>query len=899
MAINVYSAGRRPNSVMVVGEAPGREEAAAGAPFVGMSGQELKIYLQKADLDLSSFYRTNVVKTYIEGNPDPTPDLIEHWTPKLLEEVAEVRPELIITAGRFATRFFLGEDADLERTHGLPHRAGDFDLSRRDRGRGATIIPAYHPAMGLYDNDARVPIWWDFQQVGKVRKNMLKGRRIFTPSDKFIGYGDYTDVSGRQLEEILRSQTGSVIAIDTEGIPSNPWSIQISIAVKSGYVLRFCRKDFQRGVEAIRRQAEMGAVIVFHNAMYDLEMCRVMGLELNQYKVWDSMYAAYLTRIEPQGLKPLAYRWCGVKMTSYEETVGDAGHLKQIEYLLRVAEGDWEKPEPRLIFKNDGTSKVYTPQPVQKRAMAILSDGDADVEGRWGKVDADLRVMVEKDLGQMPVGTLEDIPLNEAVEYSAKDADVTLRLYQALPEYLRELQVDRLMADGMEVLPIFEDMQYGGMPASMSRFEALSAAMEEDMGRIQNSISYYFFDERPFNPASPLQVQELMNMRGLKGTKKTDSGAMSTGRKSIEHLRSVDDAIDQILTWREHQKVLTSFCAPILSRMRWNNIRRISTETVTDDIHNVRCQIKATRTATRRLAAADPNLLAIPVRNELGVRVRDCYVCPPGYVFGGWDLDQVEMRWMAHLSRDPLLIKLILDDLDIHSETAARIFGLKIIDNPGLWDRFLKTGDEKVKDDYLKERYQNVDKMKHRYPAKRAGFGIITNIQGPGLFDQLRMYGCEGWSAEKCDALILEWLKVFVGVAKFLRECKNEVKRTGVVRDAWDMPRYLPGVWAVKRSARAEAERTASSHKIQGGAQGLIQHSMAWLRPYIKSLQDAGEDVRWVLQIHDELIFMFKKELWEVMDPLVREALTEHHGQNLVVPLSASGNMSESWGGLK
>jgi len=118
----------------------------------------------------------------------------------------------------------------------------------------------------------------------------------------------------------------------------------------------------------------------------------------------------------------------------------------------------------------------------------------------------------------------------------------------------------------------------------------------------------------------------------------------------------------------------------------------------------------------------------------------------------------------------------------------------------------------------------------------------------------------------------------------------------------WGMPRYLPGVWSNGDKVRAESERMAASHTIQGSAQGMLQRSMVWLdRECVRPLQDAGEHVVWSLQIHDELLVRFRAELWDVLDEMTREALTQHHEfpGGVSVPIEAEGACAESWGKLK
>lgn len=439
----VYGYGSLPNDVMVVGEAPGKEEAYKGHPFVGKSGQEQETYFNRNDLSAHYFYKTNVVKLYIEKNPDPTPELVAEWTPTLLSEIQKCKPKVIIPVGRFACRFFLGDNIDMEAIHGIPHRAGTFDPSRADRGRGAVIVPCYHPAFGLYDADMKQYIDYDYYVASDIIKKAKRGRlhTVKFPVDEYAGIEVYEDITGKDVEDIVDG--AEEIALDTEGSISDPWSIQICTESGMSYVLRCSWSDFDRGIRSLQEAIDRKSVTtIFHNSMFDLGMCRAMGLNFDNVHIWDSMYAAYLLRREPQGLKPLAYRWVGMRMKSYEDVIGDVGIGKQLDYLEKVIDREWPEPERREEQQNDGTIKSKKPQRVEKTASRIIADyhsGKVNKDGertdpmkRWKKVDGVLRKTVEKVLGPMPVGTLADIDQNEAIRYAARDSDATLRLYYAL-----------------------------------------------------------------------------------------------------------------------------------------------------------------------------------------------------------------------------------------------------------------------------------------------------------------------------------------------------------------------------------------------------------------------------------------------------------------------------------
>lgn len=871
MTIVVPPRGNRPNLVLLVGERPGRQEAEQLSPFVGKSGAEQEAYLARHGVSAKDWRVTNVCLSYDEHNEDPSAADINEWTPKLLAEVKATSPRLVVAVGRYAMRWFLGQSAELDTCWGLPHHAGAFDPSRKHRAYGAVVVPIVHPAAGFYDGEQRAIIAAGYERVAAILKDIQAGKRVNFREDEWAGRERYEDVGGEELASRLVSGVEE-IGLDTEGVPGNPWSVQVSIADGMGLVLRRSRQDFAEGAQALQRLVNKGVLVVAHNLLWDMELAREMELELRDAKLADTQYQSYLLRLEPQGLKPLAYRWCGMKMKSYSETVGDVGRDKQLDYLARVLEIDWPKPEPRVIIENDGRVRLYKPQPIAQRVEKILLDcytGKVDKDGnltdpheRWKQVDKELRLEVERRVGEMPVGTLDDIPLDQAIAYSARDADATLRLYHKLKPELKRLDLNDLMNTGMEVLPVFESMQSNGMPASRKYFQSLADEMTDEMERLQTKISTTYFHGRPFNPGSPVHVRTLMRRRGLEGAEETSTGEVSTGKRSIEHLRFTDPAIADVFEWREKQHVRDSFCAPVLERIPPD-----------EDIYPVRCKLKTTRTATRRLASTDPNLLAIPSRKKLGKRVRDGYVCPPGEVFGAWDFSAMEMRVMAHESRDPLMVKLFKEGRDIHTETAMRIFGLP---------------------------EDKIDRMEHRYPAKTAGFGIIYGIQGQGLLAQLRTQpGMSHWTEQSCDKLIREWMKIYKGVKDYIERVVKETERLGLVRSHWKMIRYLPGIWSDDKKIKAEAGRHAVSHKIQEMAQGMVQESIKWLKPRVRALQLREPSLQWRNEIHDELLLSFEERLWEEVNELLMEGLTKHCGVELIVPVEAEGHMSRCWGGLK
>ena len=423
-----------------------------------------------------------------------------------------------------------------------------------------------------------------------------------------------------------------------------------------------------------------------------------------------------------------------------------------------------------------------------------------------------------------------------------------------------------LMALSQDILPIIEEMQYNGMPASRLAFNNLYDLMNRKCEDIQRELSTQYYNSQPFNPGSGKQVGSLMRRRGLSSPNRTASGDMATDKKSIEYLRYLDPAMSLVFDWREHQHIRDSFCKTYLDQFSDDG----------PDIQYIRSNLKAAQTETRRLSAEEPNLLNVPSRTPIGRMVRACFMAPSGYLFGGYDLSQIELRVLAHDSQSTFLVAKFRDpDADVHTETALQVFGI--------------TRDQ-----------LEADRPRWRTPAKTVNFGLVYGQEGPGLYDQLRSMGLQGWSADSCSRLKREVLKLFQ-IEPYLVAIAAEARAKGYIRDLFGMYRYLPNIRSNNTSERAEAERHAVSQRIQGTAQGMIQHSMAHLRRIIWDLQDSGVDVRWLLQIHDELIFLFPEDAWivEMISSNVNDALVNHCGLRLRVPVLAEGHTARSWDKVK
>jgi uracil-DNA glycosylase family 4 len=895
----VLGSGPVPCDIAFIGEAPGRIEAQTGIPFSGPSGKLQASLLHSYGLDIRNFYRTNICKEFREGNPDPTPRQISDWTPTLLAELEEVRPRLIVCVGRFAAQWFLGESTpSLQVIHGIPHRpAKSLRHILPESCLDSIILPVFHPSAALRARDRdkldiRSYVRWDYEQVADTYHRLKSGLPIHFRHDPYAGSEEYLDVTGRELAREIDSEHWwriEMLGLDTEGRPGNWFSVQVSTAPGSGRMLRTSQPDFMEGIQALAAFLhKRRPVVAMHQAStpvcacYDVVACREMSggvLELQGLPWFDTMYNAYLYRLESQSLKALSERWQGMEMSDYESLIGDIGRDKQISWLQQARDLalNWPKPSKRHIKQNDGTVSITQPQHIRQSITGILrdiesgkqtKDGDVDPFKRWTKQlrksNPEQVHTIERELGIMPEGSLDDIPLEQATFYAGRDPDSTLRLAQTFISR-NDARLSSLMSEGMLNLPIVERLQSRGMPVSRSYFISLKSEMQSELDELGRRISSTYWEGEPFNPKSPPQVASLCRRLGLKPLKRTKTGAASTGKKSIEEYRYTHEAIALVFDWRERQHNRDMYCNDVLSRIP---------DDWPEDLYTIRANFRPTKIPTRRLATSNPNILGIPVRTPIGRKIRHGYIGPSGMIFAAYDLSGIEMRCMAHESRDPLLCKVFYDGIHPHRFTAANIFQL-----------------------------DSLSAVTDTQKAVGKTINFLT-IYGGGykkFYEELRSQGITAFTVHDCKRMMIEYFRTYSGIEAYRQAVIAEAKRLEYVDDYSGMRRYLPGINCGDSEIEAEEGRAAVSQKIQGLAQTMIRNSMIWLDGQLRTLTRGGvlDPDCWRLQVHDELVFLVNEGEEEVLHDLVLHALTRHAGIKLIVPVEAEAHYGKTWGELK
>lgn len=890
-----------PSRLAVVGEGPGADEDQAGFPFVGRSGEELDRFLDTYGIEPDHTFITNIGRVFRFGNPDPTEEDIELWEPLLKEELNVAKPIWIAAVGRISTRYFLG-DVDMEAVHGIPFLVV---LPWLDNGRGGRVVvcPIYHPAAGFHSTELQANIAYDFAQLSATVTGRLTPRQPEL-ADKFPD-PEYRDLTDANLELIQRLLIGGsramplVVSIDTEGLPRLPWGLSFSVESGQAFVIRKVHHTalqvfYQCLITGIR---EGRIHVVLHNSLHDLRVLRELGIPIPDSSFTDTMVLAYHLCIEPQGLKPLAFRHCGMVMDSYDEIVQEAQDQIALEYyytMLAVAEGGgFPAIEPYEILERDkstGQLKQRTKKPQQilqrvRRAVKDLEEGKTDAAGlrkRWDNTDDLIVDTVEEVIGEMREADLNDVPLDRAVRYAARDADATGRIYPILKERHRAMGLDRVGEIDHNIIPMVDRMQAVGIPVNVPYFHQLSADLGRRMVVVQNQIKEFFGVW--INPNSGDQVADLLFRSveeggyGLVATKKTkgtidkETGEVkkrrgSTQDKVLEGLRDEHPIVPLILDYRGLLKAKTSFCDVA--------IRKAVKE---DDYHVIHCNFRITRVSSGRLSATGPNLMAV-VGGDLGKEIREGYIAGDGYEFDEWDLNQIEMRGMASEANDAFLISMFMNDEDVHTGTADKMFKLNL---PRPYNK------------------KQVGKDK-RDPAKRTGFGVITGIQAPGLVDQMRLQGIIV-SEDEAAKWIVDWLAACPAVPEYMQACHREAMAYGYVRDWAGRIRYLPGIHSPFRHIRAEAGRQSHSHKIQAGAQSIMKVGMATIwNEVLPHWRAQGKYIEPILQVHDSLMLRtkgFNQAEKAELDMQIRAAMFAAAPPGFRVPLDAGNGSATTWGRL-
>ncbi|MBJ3816046.1 DNA polymerase I [Shimwellia pseudoproteus] len=440
--------------------------------------------------------------------------------------------------------------------------------------------------------------------------------------------------------------------------------------------------------------------------------------------------------------------------------------------------------------------------------------------------------------------TFNQIALEEAGRYAAEDADVTLQLHlQMWPKLQTEtgpLNVFKHIE--MPLVPVISRIERNGVMIDPDVLHAHSAELAQRLVELEQKA--HDIAGEAFNLSSPKQLQTILfEKQGIKPLKKTPGGAPSTSEEVLEELALDYPLPKVILEYRGLAKLKSTYTdkLPLMINQKTGRVHTSYHQAVT---------------ATGRLSSTDPNLQNIPVRNDEGRRIRQAFIAPEDYRIVSADYSQIELRIMAHLSRDNGLMTAFAEGKDIHRATAAEVFGLPLESVTG----------------------------EQRRSAKAINFGLIYGMSAFGLARQLNIPRKE---AQRYMDLYFER---YPGVLEYMERTRQQAKEQGYVETLDGRRLYLPDIKSSNGARRAGAERAAINAPMQGTAADIIKRAMIAVDNWLVTEQPR---VRMIMQVHDELVFEVHKDDVAAVSARIHELMENCF--TLDVPLLVEVGAGDNW----
>jgi DNA polymerase I len=440
--------------------------------------------------------------------------------------------------------------------------------------------------------------------------------------------------------------------------------------------------------------------------------------------------------------------------------------------------------------------------------------------------------------------TFNQVGVDQAAEYSAEDADVTLQLHQNIWPQIEAIPKLKSVYEEIEqpLVPVLFRMERAGVLVDRALLRTQSSEIAVRMLELQSQA--HREAGGVFNVDSPKQLQEILfGKLGIPVIRKTPTGQPSTAEDVLEELAETYPLPKLILEYRGMAKLKSTYT---------DNLP-LQINEATGRIHTSYHQAVA---ATGRLSSQDPNLQNIPIRTREGRRIRQAFVAPPGYSLVAADYSQIELRIMAHLSGDASLLRAFAEDRDVHQATAAEVFGLAL---------------EEVSAD-------------QRRSAKAINFGLMYGMSAFGLARQL---GIPRGDAQKYMDLYFER---YPGVRRYMDETRRQARETGYVETVFGRRLYLPEIQSRNAALRQYAERSAINAPMQGTAADIIKRAMIEVDAWLLSSRIPA---RLIMQVHDELVLEVADE---AVESLVGQTRTHMiRAADLSIPLKVDVGVGRNW----
>jgi len=441
--------------------------------------------------------------------------------------------------------------------------------------------------------------------------------------------------------------------------------------------------------------------------------------------------------------------------------------------------------------------------------------------------------------------TFDQIALEQAAPYAAEDADITLRLHQALWPKLQEIAplAQVLQQIEMPLMPVLARIERTGTLVDAKLLGEHSRELGDKLVALERQAFALAGEE--FNLGSPKQLCVILyEKQGLPVLSKTAKGQPSTAESVLAELAEQGYELPQVLMQYR-----------TLSKLKSTYTDRLP-EQINPRTGRIHTSYHQAVTATGRLSSSDPNLQNIPIRSAEGRRIRQAFIAPPGYKIMAADYSQIELRIMAHLAQDEGLLEAFRQGLDVHRATAAEVFDVAL---------------DEVSSD-------------QRRSAKAINFGLIYGMSAFGLAKQI------GVDRKQSQAYIDRYFTRYPGVLRYMEDTRAQAAEQGFVETLFGRRLYLPEIHSKNQAMRKGAERTAINAPMQGTAADIIKRAMIEVDRW---LSESGLDARVVMQVHDELVLEVHEDLLEQVGEGLRQRMSA--AAELDVPLVVETGVGDNW----
>ena len=481
----------------------------------------------------------------------------------------------------------------------------------------------------------------------------------------------------------------------------------------------------------------------------------------------------------------------------------------------------------------------YVIEPDGKRSMDLLSEQYLQYEP----------VHIEELIGKKGKnqGNMRDVELEKIKEYASEDADITLQLKQIFLPLLKQKEVEKVFYEVENPLvKVLTDMEFEGVKVDMDFLKEYSRTLDKDAKTAEEKV--YELAGVRFNLASPKQLGEVLfeKLQLDPKAKKTKTGQYATGEDVLLKLANKHQIVDDILAFRELTKLKSTYvdALPLMINRK------------TGRVHTSYAQAVA---VTGRLSSNNPNLQNIPIRTERGREIRKAFIPrDKNFVLLSADYSQIELRIVAAISGDPNMCAAFRDGKDIHTATAAKVFGVE----------------------------ESEVSKEMRYKAKSVNFGIIYGQGAFGLADNL------GISRSEAKEIIDNYKKQFANIQKYMDDTINFAREHGYVQTLMGRKRWLKDINSANFTVRGFAERNAINSPIQGTAADMIKLAMIRIH---EEFRKEGFQSKMLLQVHDELVFDAHVKELEIIKPIIMRCMETALPLPNEVPSIAEMGSGSNW----